>query len=336
MKSIFKILIIIMAIVFNFSCKKKDTVLISPTVETTAVSEVLYATATSGGIVADDGAPVVVRGVCWGTDSMPTIENSRTTDGSGSGGFTSSIAGLNFGKSYHVRAYAMNNFGTSYGTDLAFITKTMSVTFNPSLIYGTIEDIDGMSYKTVQIGSQVWMAENLKTSRFNDGTSIPNITNNAQWTDINTPAYCWFNNNDTLYKNIYGAYYNWFAVSSGKLCPVGWHVPSDTEWQLLIDFLGGSNSAGSKIKETGTNNWIFSNSDATNISGFTALPAGQRSTLDGTFNGQGNYGGWWSTTELEPSPLSAAWCRWIHGDTTVVARNEIYKKDGFSVRCVKD
>jgi uncharacterized protein (TIGR02145 family) len=94
--------------------------------------------------------------------------------------------------------------------------------------------------------------------------------------------------------------------------------------------------AGSKIKETGTNNWVLSNKDATNATGFTALPSGMRGTTDGTFSGQGYYGGWWSTTELDPSPLASAWNRWIHGDTTVVARSQIFKKDGFNVRCLKD
>ena len=336
MKNIFKISGIILVIILCQSCKQKETIVISPTVETTAVSEILYATATSGGTIADDGAPVAQRGVCWSSDPMPTIENNRTSDGSGSGDFVSSISGLKFGTLYHVRAYATNSIGTSYGSDKVFTTKTAGVTFNPSLTYGTMTDIDGKIYKTIQIGIQVWMAENLKTSRLNDGTAIPLVINNAQWTNLLTPAYCWFNNNDTLYENIYGAYYNWFTVSTGKLCPDGWHIPSDSEWQSMIDYLGGSSAAGSKIKEAGTNNWIFSNADATNLSGFTALPAGQRSALDGTFNGQGDYGGWWSTTELDPSPLSAAWVRWIHGDTTVVARNEIFKIDGFSVRCVKD
>jgi uncharacterized protein (TIGR02145 family) len=219
---------------------------------------------------------------------------------------------------------------------LKFTTKTPGIHFNTSLTYGTITDIDGKSYKTIPIGIQVWMAENLRTTKFNDGSAIQSVTDDAHWSNLLTPAYSWYDNNDTLYANIYGAYYNWFAVSTGNLCPAGWHIPSDSEWQQLVDYLGGSDIAGSKIKETGTNDWVLPNTDATNESGFTALPAGQRGSIDGIFNGQGIYGGWWSTTELDVSPLSAAWCRWVHGDTTVVARNEIFKKDGFSVRCIKD
>lgn len=336
-KNIFRLSGILLVILFNLSCKDNTIVIFSPGITTTAVTNILYATATSGGTVTEDGGdPNILKGVCWGTSSGPTIENNRTADGLGTGQFVSSITGLKPGASYYLRAYATNSAGTSYGSELRFTTKIPGVHFNANLTYGTMTDIDGNNYKTIPIGNQVWMAENLKTSKLNDGTAVPLETNNAQWTNLVTLAYCWCDNNDTLYENIYGAYYNWFAVSTGKLCPTGWHVPSDDEWQLLVDYLGGDNTAGSKIKEAGTNNWIFSNTDATNESGFTALPAGQRGSLDGIFNGQGFYGGWWSATELEASPLSAAWCRWIHGDTTVVARSQIFKKDGFSVRCIKD
>ncbi len=337
MKNLVKIFVIILMIILNFSCKKKEAAILVPSVTTSTVTDVLYITATSGGSVPDDGgAYVTVKGVCWGPDTMPTIGNSRTADGSGTGDFISSISGLKSGTSYYIRAYAVNSEGTAYGNQLKFTTKTTGVTFNSSLNYGTVSDIDGNNYKTIPIGLQVWMAENLKTTRLNDGTSIALVPGQPEWMDILTPAYCWFDNNDTLYKSFYGACYNWFAVSTGNLCPAGWHIPSDTEWQQLVDFLGGNSVAGSGLKEVGTNNWISSNKDATNESGFTALPAGQRLSADGTFVGQGTYGGWWSSTEIYSSPLSAAWCRWIDGDSTTVTHSQIYKEDGFSVRCVKD
>jgi uncharacterized protein (TIGR02145 family) len=336
MKNIFRSLIFILIIILNLSCKNEKPVS-PPDVSTTPVAEILYASAKSGGIVSNDGGGnVVARGVCWGTNANPTVAGNKTSDGLGTGAFSSSISGLSFGTLYYIRAFATNSAGTVYGNELSFTTKVPGVMFNPSLTYGTITDVEGKIYKTVPIGHQVWMAENLKTSKLNDGTEIPLIINNAEWMNLLTPAYCWFDNNDTLYANIYGAYYNWFAVSTGKLCPAGWHVPSDSEWQILVNFLGGSSIAGSKIKETGTNNWATSNKDATNTSGFTALPAGMRGSQDGTFSGQGIYGGWWSNTELNTSPLGAAWSRWIHADTSVVTRSEIFKIDGFSVRCVED
>jgi uncharacterized protein (TIGR02145 family) len=335
MNNRFKITGIILFIALDLSCKDERPVVL-PDVSTVPVTEILYSTAVSGGTIPNDGgAPVMVRGVCWGTSSEPTTADSKTTDGAGTGLFSSSITGLSFGTKYYVRAYAGNSAGIAYGNELVFTTKVSGVTFNENLTYGTVTDIDGISYKTIQIGQQVWMAENLKTSKLNDGTAIPLITDNALWTNTQTPAYCWFDNNQEIYGNIYGAYYNWFTVNTGKLCPAGWHIPADNEFQQLVDILGGNSISGSKLKEAGTNNWSASNKDATNASGFTALPAGMRGSQDGTFDGQGIYGGWWSATETNPSPLGAAWSRWIRGDTTVVTRGEIFKIDGFSVRCIK-
>lgn len=335
MKNICRISGIILLIISVFSCNKKDKPASLPVVSTSAVKEILYITAISGGSVIEDGGAAATRGVCWGTSSNPTIENSRTIDGTGTGEFTSSITVLSIGTSYYLRAYATNSAGTVYGSEVLFTTHVTGVKFNPDLTYGIMNDIESNSYKTITIGTQEWMAENLKTRKFNDGEAIPLITGNAEWSNLLTPAYSWFDNNDTLYANFYGAHYNWFAVNTGKLCPAGWHVPSDSEWQILVDYLGGNNIAGSKIKEAGTNNWATTNKLASNESGFTALPAGLRGTYDGIFGGQGLMGGWWSTTELESSPLGTARVRWIHADTSVVARDEIFKKDGFSIRCVK-
>jgi uncharacterized protein (TIGR02145 family) len=310
----------------------------SPDVTTITPSEILYTSALTGGVISSEGAsPVTAKGVCWDINPDPTIEKSQTMDGymSGVGQFFSLISGLTPGTTYFVRAYVISALGTVYGNDLSFTTPLISVKFNGSLEYGNVSDINGNSYKTILIGQSVWMAQNLKTTKFTDGTDIPIVKEDAQWTNLLTPGFCWFDNNDSVYADIYGAYYNWFAISTGKLCPDGWHVPSDTEWQALIDYLGGERVAGSKLKEAGHNNWILSNKDATNASGFTGLPSGLRNATDGTFGGQGSVGNLWSATETSPSSFGAAWSRWIHGDTTVVTRKEIYKKDGLAVRCVK-
>jgi uncharacterized protein (TIGR02145 family) len=110
--------------------------------------------------------------------------------------------------------------------------------FNPDLIYGSVTDIDSNVYRTIQIGAQTWMAENLKTTRYDDGNAIPNIIDNSLWVTLKTGAYRWYNNNKFAYKNLYGALYNWYTVRTGKLCPVGWHVPSDDEWKQLEMALG--------------------------------------------------------------------------------------------------
>jgi uncharacterized protein (TIGR02145 family) len=336
MKSIFRITGFILAIILFFACNEEKQVL-PPMVSTSPVTEILYYSAVAGGIVTEDGGgQIFARGVCWGTEPNPTTENSITVNGAGTGAFWSYIDGLTSGTTYHLRAYVTNSTGTEYGDDIMFTTHITGVKFNPDLVYGSLADVEGKLYKTITIGTQVWMAENLKTTRFNDGATIPEVTGYAQWSDMTSPAYSWHNNNDSLYENIYGAYYNWFSVSTGKLCPAGWHVPSDNEWQVLISYLGGDKVAGSRLKEAGTNNWISSNKNATNESGFTALPAGFRGAVDGTFAGQGDYGAWWSATEMSQSVYGTAWCRWVHGDTTLVVRNEVFKKDGFTIRCLKD
>src|SRR5664279_5386678 len=128
----------------------------------------------------------------------------------------------------------------------------------------TLQDIDGNVYKNVTIVKQILMAENLKTTKFNDGTSIPLVRENSAWKDMNSPSFCWYNNDATTNKNNYGALYNWYTVNTNKLCPSGWHVPSDAEWTTLRTYLGGDSVAGGKLKETGTTHWKSPNTGATN------------------------------------------------------------------------
>ena len=195
----------------------------------------------------------------------------------------------------------------------------------------TAKDLDGNIYKTVQIGNQTWMAENLKTTKYNDGTAIPLVIDNAAWLGLTIPAYCWYEN-DTTNKNSYGALYNGYAINTGKLCPTGWHVSSDQEWSSLVAYLGGENVAGSKLKETGTTHWTKPNSEATNESGFTALPGGSRYT-NGFFFTIKNLGYWWSSIE---SKSLNGWYRSMYNRNSAVSRNFYDLTNGFSVRCVKD
>jgi len=200
----------------------------------------------------------------------------------------------------------------------------------------TVKDIDGNIYHTVVIGTQTWMVENLKTTHYNDGTAIPLVTGNADWSDLITPAYCWYNNDATTYKDKYGALYNWFAVETGKLAPIGWHVPTDAEWTTLTTYLGGEEEAGGKLKEAGTLNWHTPNTGATNSTGFSALPGGWRSWEEvGEFS---PLGGticlWWSSTEAN---LLNAWLKGLlYDDCKLNRAGDFYKMDGCSVRCVKD
>jgi uncharacterized protein (TIGR02145 family) len=202
--------------------------------------------------------------------------------------------------------------------------------------YGKVKDVEGNEYKTVKIGKQKWMAENLKTTLYNDGTSIPNVTEDASWFSLTTPAFCWYLNEQEN-KATYGALYNWYALdpasNGGKnVCPTGWHVSSDAEWTTLIDLLGGESVAGGKLKETGLTHWQEPNTGATNEVGFTALPGGLRSP-DRQFNDIRHLGFWWTATEYD---LSLSWLVEIGSDYIEVSRNHFDKVNGFSVRCVKD
>ena len=200
--------------------------------------------------------------------------------------------------------------------------------------------------KSTTIGNQVWMAENLKTTHFNDGTPILLVEDNKEWENLTTPAYCWYDNSRVGYQESYGALYNWFAVNTGKLCPVGWHVPSDAEWKTLTDFLGDSvwfekQVAGIKLKEAGNQNWTFNDTIyATNEYGFTALPGGTR-TIYGAFWGINEEGCWWTSTEDDYNhekynSTTDAKNREMNLLTNGVTEIQQYKQTGMSVRCIKD
>lgn len=209
------------------------------------------------------------------------------------------------------------------------------INFNKAINYGSMTDREGNTYKTVTIGTQTWMAENLKTTTFNNGTQISLVTDKNIWKNLNQPGYCWFNNDATKYKSKYGALYNWYALNSGNLCPTGWHVPSDAEWEILKTYLGGEGVAGGKLKETGTSHWNSPNTGANNESGFTALPAGMRSYYGGSFMFVGHEGHWWcSTVYSEDFPYSQTIS--YDNKSVILSHLDSSYKSGFSVRCVKD
>jgi uncharacterized protein (TIGR02145 family) len=194
-----------------------------------------------------------------------------------------------------------------------------------------VKDIEGNIYKTVTIGAQVWMTSNIKTTKYNDGTAIPLVTDNTAWSNLKTPAYCWYNNDATTNKSTYGALYNWYSVSSTKLCPTGWHVPSYADWTTLITYLGGVNVTGGKLKEAGTSHWLSPNTGATNETFFTYLPGGVRYSF-GDFTQIGDNGYLWSSDDSTQGPSYTATNSW----NSVLYRGNVNKKTGFSVRCLKD
>jgi uncharacterized protein (TIGR02145 family) len=311
-----------------------------PNLTTIAVTSISDTTAISGGnITSDNGGFIVERGVCWGLTNTPTIADNKTSDGNNSGSFSSNITGLNPNTPYYVRAYATNSAGTNYGNAISF--KTIShkiIIFNPNIVYGSLTDIDNNTYKVVTIGTQTWMAENLRTTKYNDGAAIPMVTDGKTWAYLSTPAYSWYNNDANQYKNIYGALYNYYVVNTNKLCPSGWHISSNPEWVTLINYLGGLSLAGGKMKETGTNHWNYPNTNATNESGFTALPGGGRSIYFVTTDLNDHYGEsvninsdalWWTNTNGIYQNLKSDTESISYADG---AANGV----GFSVRCIKD
>lgn len=199
-----------------------------------------------------------------------------------------------------------------------------------------ITDVEGNSYKTVSIGKQTWMAENLKTSKYNDGVNIPNITDDTKWGNDTIGGWTYYNNDSS--NNVkFGKLYNWYSVSpkmngNKYVCPIGWHVPTDAEWKLLIDYLGGASLAGAKMKEVGIMKWNTPNINATNSSLFTGVPGGSRNII-GVYDDIGSVGGYWSSTEFD---RNSAFYFHLYCNNDLVGRYDEFKVSGISIRCIKD
>jgi len=288
-----------------------------PTISTDSVTVITSTSAKSGGkITSDGGADITTRGICWSTTANPTTANSKTTDGSGIGIFTSSITGLNAATQYYVRSYATNSVGTAYGEQFSFTT------------------IENQTF--VIIGTQVWQKKNLDVSTYRNGDIIPQVTDVSAWAALTTGAWCYLNN-DAANDTKYGKLYNWYAVNDPRgLAPAGWHIPTDAEWTILsTTYLGGDNAAGGKMKEVGTLNWQSPNNFATNESGFSGLPGSARAG-NGRFplvSTNGQYGYWWSTTEYD---FQLGRLRSLANNSGLLGMGSVSKKNGHSVRCLRD
>jgi uncharacterized protein (TIGR02145 family) len=309
------------------------TLALLPVLTTTDPTSVTSTSASSGGNITNDGgATITSRGVCWSKSQNPTTSDSKTTDGTGSGSFTSSITGLIPGTTYYVRGYATNSIGTAYGNQITITTGT------GTLIYA------GRTYRTITINGKEWMAENL--------AYLPTVSPPSAGSDSAPYYYVYgYTGTDvtvakaTANYYTYGVLYNWTAAFTAS--PPGWHLPSDDEWKALEVYLGMTSALanaagwrgtdqGGKLKEAGTNHWSSPNTGATNSSGFAALPGGSRDDT-GTFFSIGSYVGgggyWWSSTAND---ARSAWGRVLSSDYDGVDRYYFSKQDGFSVRCVQD
>lgn len=190
-----------------------------------------------------------------------------------------------------------------------------------------VTDYDGNEYHTVKIFTEIWMAENLRTSRLNDGTSIEIVSDVWNWDFLDKPKRCYYNNDGPAYRNVYGHLYNYYAVNSKMLCPVGWHVPTKVEWQTLIGYLGGYSVAGGKLKELGTSHWSEPNTGADNSGNFSGLPGGFRNR-DGIYSELGYTGVWWCS---DRSVLKLT-----YNDISASMMSIFTSYYGASVRCIKD
>jgi uncharacterized protein (TIGR02145 family) len=331
-----------------------------PTVVTSNVSIITSTTASLGGnVTSDGGASVTSRGIVWSINPNPTISlSTKTNDGTGIGSFNSIATNLIPNTTYYVKAYATNIGGTGYGDDVEFFhtikdtTIDCGIAFSPISKLGlnnigvpcsgvpSIKDIDGNNYNTVQIGNQCWLKENLKTTRYQDGTLIPidnsggsDGRNGETWSKRTIGARTIYGNNQNN-LNIYGYLYNWYAVKDSRgLCPSGWHVPTGLEWTTLATFLGSN--AGDKMKST--TGWA-GYKGVSNSSGFSALPGGYRlgdSGYNGSFGVMFFSGKWWSdTNDFNFNNMAISLSLWCHIDYLT---SMSFRKDyGLSIRCLKN
>jgi uncharacterized protein (TIGR02145 family) len=295
----------------------------------TPFSATATSTATSDGVL-----PITNRGVVWSLLPNPTIDNYHTSNGIDTGTYISHLTGLQPFTTYYVRPYSMNALGVSYGQQVTFITYVES---SGQTCQGmpTVTDNSGNVYNTVAIGGQCWMRENLRSGHYNDNSPIPTISNQTTWANLTTGARCWYNHDSAQYAGTFhGPLYNWHAVQSGKLCPSGWHVPTEQEVMILLNNLGGGSIAGYASKEVGTSSWAQTHTGVTNSSGFTAVPAGRNlDYLSGSFQHLTHALYLWTTTPHNTyTARNAAWS----GSTASVYTSYNDYACGMSVRCVRD
>ncbi len=293
------------------------------------------------GIVQSEGtSSITKRGFCWSTHPSPSLADSFSVVTNFTGNsFSYNISGLQNGILYYVCAYATNAAGTSYGSRISF--STPAPLFSPG---GGVTDSDGNNYSSIIINGKEWMSENLRTGKFRNGDAIPTNLSNLAWQNSTSGAYAIYGN-DASNNGIYGKLYNWFAVTDPRgLCPTGWHVPTDAEWSSLENSIDPSvnnhptgqgfrgTDAGSKLKAVSalwTGSFGITNS---NLSGFSALPAGRRDN-DGIFYNKGLYSYFWTSTE---NNSSKAWFRFLSFAYNSSYRSFLDKIGGFSVRCLRD
>jgi uncharacterized protein (TIGR02145 family) len=281
-------------------------------------------TSVNAGLRIESRDPSLVRstGICWNIEPNPTVDDFRLFIETDTAGKTTIISDLVPKSVYFIRAFAVTEDDTIYSDQNVFYTHRNDA----------VRDYDGNYYNHVEIGSQTWLAEDLKVTHLTDGTPISRITDNSEWVHSATPAWCWYANDSVMYSFPRGKLYNWFAVGTGKLCPEGWHVPSDNEWLTLQNYLGGDTIAGGKLKTTGTLFWRSPNIGATNETGFSAIPGGYRDG-SGMFSYVTMFDRWWSNDEYSSGAGNSYY---VYHFQKKLYYAPLLKQFGNSVRCIKD
>jgi len=320
------IIIFLIPFFLSSGCGKNPTGTIGdiPEVITSNVSQITDKKARCAGFITSDGGlTITANGICWSTNLNPTLANNTTNENIGDTWFQSDITGLTPKTTYYVKAYATNSAGTGYGSTLSFTT-------DDTLKTGTVTDIDGNIYKTVRIGDQWWMAENLKVTHYQNGDPIPNVIDKTEWINLNTGAYCSYLNDENN-ATTYGMLYNWFAIDDTRnIAPEGWRVPYNEEWQDLVYYLGGDSIAGGKLKEIGITHWRDPNTGATDEFGFCALPGGYCSNT-GNFIGFRRLASLWASGTYERKH-----CWFLYDDVSDISSNPVQTNYfGSSVRCIR-
>jgi uncharacterized protein (TIGR02145 family) len=281
--------------------------------------------------IGDEGAsPLTSTGVCWGLDPLPTVADNSVLSGTTLGRSNLPIAGLAQNTVYYARAFAVNAQGTAYGNQVMFSTSGISGTgLNPALTYGSVSDAEGHSYATIAIGSQVWMAEDLRATRYANGDPIALVEDNAMWSAQSAGAWCYLQN-DPAQSYMDGKLYNYYAISDPRnVCPLGWHVPTEAEWEAMASTLGAPlQSIGAKMKSVGS--WPQS-VGVTNSSGFSGVPGGKRATTGSFFNFPVQVLYWSSTFSG-----GASVTRELRDDITDLWDGQSVQRQGLSVRCIQD
>ena len=283
----------------------------------------------NGSVISDGGNDVSSRGFVWGTNQYPDLNNNLgySENGENIGIFTDTLTNLYPNTIYYIRTYATNEAGTAYSQPISFTTLDLLFTIGDGLI-----DIDDNEYNTIIIDGKEWMSENLRVTNYKDNTPIPKISTSADWIENLGDAYCWYNHDSVANAAKYGALYNWLTVETEKLCPMGWHIPDSAEWGYLIEFLGGEEIAGAKMKEEGINNWNSPNTGAINTSGLSILPAGY-CEQDGFFFNLGTTSILWTATNFDNLNSYDITLFYDQASADVNTGNI---NRGLSVRCVKN